>query len=286
MATVKFYTAANMNDLYFWGGYVVSASSSAITLSDGYSRGTYYGSFTYSGGYLSGGTVTGYKEWDGGSLAYEVSGVSVGVPTVLSYMDADNATGLTAYALRDNDNIIGSAYNDTLLSHAGNDTVNGGSGNDNINAGTGNDYLLGAAGNDTLGGAAGNDKLAGGAGNDRLVGGAGDDIFLFDAALSSSSNRDVIADFSRVTGNRDYIYLDNDIFTRLGATASIKALTAAQFYTGTAAHDADDRIIYNRTTGVVYYDPDGTGAGAQIQIAIVGSTTHPTLAASDFKVID
>ena len=53
----------------------------------------------------------------------------------------------------------------------------------------------------------------------------------------------------------------------------------------TAAHDATDRLIYNTTTGALYYDADGTGVTAAVQVALLGSTTHPTLAYDDFMVI-
>jgi Ca2+-binding RTX toxin-like protein len=42
-----------------------------------------------------------------------------------------------------------------------------------------------------------------------------------------------------------------------------------QFRIGAAAQDADDRIIYDDTTGAVFFDADGTGAAAAIQFAIV-----------------
>jgi serralysin len=47
-------------------------------------------------------------------------------------------------------------------------------------------------------------------------------------------------------------------------------LLASQFAIATAAIDADDRIIYNSTTGALYYDADGTGSGAQVQFAALG----------------
>jgi Ca2+-binding RTX toxin-like protein len=64
------------------------------------------------------------------------------------------------------------------------------------------------------------------------------------------------------------------------------ALSAAAFdVVGVApAATASTRITYDQATGVLSYDADGTGAGAAVQIAIVGTTTHPALTASDFTV--
>ena len=63
----------------------------------------------------------------------------------------------------------------------------------------------------------------------------------------------------------------------------IRSATGAAFYSGAAAHDTDDRIIYNAKTGEVFYDADGTGATAAVQFATV--TGQPALHAADFWVI-
>ena len=52
---------------------------------------------------------------------------------------------------------------------------------------------------------------------------------------------------------------------------------------GSAALDADDRIIYDQTTGLLYYDADGNGAGAAVLFA--GVAGLPALTAADFTVI-
>ena len=37
-------------------------------------------------------------------------------------------------------------------------------------------------------------------------------------------------------------------------------LKSAEFYQGTKAHDTSDNLIYNKKTGALYYDADGTGS--------------------------
>jgi len=49
------------------------------------------------------------------------------------------------------------------------------------------------------------------------------------------------------------------------------------------AADADDYLIYRSGTGALFYDADGNGAGAAVQIAVLGSGLALTVA--DFTVI-
>jgi Ca2+-binding RTX toxin-like protein len=111
----------------------------------------------------------------------------------------------------------------------------------------------------------------GGSGSDTLTGGEGSDCFVFSTAASRSTNMDTITDF--VSGT-DYIQLSKAIFTGLGNAGS---LTTDQFWSGggvVAAHDATDRIIYNTTSGALYYDADGNGGGAAVVLAtLVGNLT-------------
>lgn len=155
-------------------------------------------------------------------------------------------------------------------------------GNGLNNVMTGNELanvLSGQSGADRLSGLVGADTLSGGAGIDTLTGGAGNDAFLFNEA-ASSLNRDVITDFSNLTGNNDVFRIENAFFTKLTATGT---LNAALFRAGTVALDANDFLVYNKATGALFYDSNGNGAGGAIQIATL--TSKPTLTAADFFVI-
>jgi Ca2+-binding RTX toxin-like protein len=142
-----------------------------------------------------------------------------------------------------------------------------------------NDTLTGNAVGNILSGLSGADIITPGAGVDLLNGGLGNDIFIYNTAPSASS-RDKITDFSNVAGNNDRFHLDNAVMPALGAPGQ---LAAAKFFVGAAAHDADDRIVYNKATGVLSYDSNGNLGGGAVQLAIL--TTKPTLTAADFLVI-
>jgi Ca2+-binding RTX toxin-like protein len=107
----------------------------------------------------------------------------------------------------------------------------------------------------------GNNILAGRDGDDELTGRGGQDSFLFDTPLNAASNLDVITDFNVAD---DTILLENAVFSTLTAGA---ALGAGQFVIGAAAQDSNDRIIYNDSTGGLFYDSDGTGGTAAVQFA-------------------
>lgn len=162
----------------------------------------------------------------------------------------------------------------TIVGNAGANLLAGTAFGDSISAGSGADTLIGGNGSDTL---------VGGLGNDVLSGGEGADYFVFNTTLSTSSNRDLLTDFE--TGI-DKIQLSVAVFKALGGAPG--TLPEAQLWAATGAvngHDADDRLVYDRTSGILYYDADGSKAGAAVQIAVIGSSDHPQLSASDFQLI-
>ncbi|MBA1158008.1 cadherin domain-containing protein [Microvirga mediterraneensis] len=148
---------------------------------------------------------------------------------------------------------------------------------------TGDDTLSGLAGNDRLYGLEGNDVLKGGAGNDTLEGGAGGDIFVFDIKLSKTNklnkkqNLDKITDF--VVAD-DTIHLAKSVFSKIAKKGVLKK---GEFYVGSAAHDRDDHVIYNKKTGALFYDKDGTGVAEAIQFATV--TKNLKMTNGDFLVV-
>lgn len=140
------------------------------------------------------------------------------------------------------------------------------SGSDNINA-TGNALNNELVGND------GGNVLDGGKGADLLSGGEGADTFVLgDLAIGGF---DTIADFS--TGI-DHIRLAPKVFKALGVSVD-----EGEFVLGDAAADANDYLVYNMSTGALYFDADGSSAGVAVQIADLGAGT--SLAFTDFMVL-
>jgi len=154
-----------------------------------------------------------------------------------------------------------------------------GRGNTDLTGNAQGNVITGGTGNDTLDGAEGNDTLYGGAGNDTLTGGQGADSFVLNTALNKLTNVDTITDF---VSEDDTIVLENAVFKKLAATGT---LNAAYLVVGTRALDTNDYLIYDDTSGKLYYDADGSGRGAAVQIALVGTAEHPELSAGDFVVV-
>jgi serralysin len=158
----------------------------------------------------------------------------------------------------------------------GNDTLFGNAVANKLTGGDGNDKLAGLAGNDLLSGGNGNDLFNGGTGNDTMTGGQGSDTYVFNLALAAA-NLDRITDFAPLY---DRIDLDQTIFTAL---TTLGGITIYQFWTGAAAHDASDRIIYNPGTGALIYDANGNAGGGAVQFAQLGAGIAVTW--HDFVVI-
>ena len=153
----------------------------------------------------------------------------------------------------------------------------------------GNDNLVGGDFNDSISGLAGNDTIAGGLGNDTLVGGTGADRFVFNTTPNATTNNDRITDFS--VAQNDRIALSTSVYAGGPAVAGAATVTLAanQFRSGagvTTANAATQRVIYNTSTGALFYDSDGSGAAAAVQFAtITNFATAGTLNQNNFLFI-
>ncbi len=169
------------------------------------------------------------------------------------------------------------------------EAIMGSWGADTILGSRGAESLSGSLGNDFIDGRGGKDRLEGGLGIDTLNGGAGGDEFVFNAILRGpfppfpivEALPDVIEDF---TPGRDELLFDGSVYDALGAEGKWRA-GDERFHAAagvTSAQDADDRLIYNTTTGDLYYDADGSGSDAALLVAMLEGA--PALSASDITV--
>ncbi|WP_157269400.1 DUF4347 domain-containing protein [Azohydromonas aeria] len=181
---------------------------------------------------------------DTASYLYAAAGVTVNLASAL----AQDTGGSGIDTLRNIENVTGSKGDDILLGNAGANTIDGGAGAD---------FLVGRDGHDTL---------AGGAGLDTLVGGSGQDAFRF-ADLPTVATLDAIADFNTVD---DRLEFDDAVFKALGP---VGAVAAGTFVQGRAALDRDDRLLYDRASGELRYDADGSGTGAAVLFARLSAGT-------------
>lgn len=97
--------------------------------------------------------------------------------------------------------------------------------------------------------------------------------------LSALTNVDRVTDFSVLL---DTIDLKHSIF---GAAGGLGNLAAPEFFAGAAAHDANDRIIYNPANGFVTYDSIGTTLPARRHFATLAPHLRLTNADADLLVV-
>jgi len=222
-----------------------------------------------------------------------------------------------------NDTDNGGAGDDSIVAGAGDDVLNGGTGADKMAGGTGNDtYYVdnagdkvsekGGEGTDTvissvsyslekdkavenltlaenavpnnidatgngedniLIGNSGDNVLNGKSGADTLTGGAGHDTFVFDNMAKHGA--DTVTDFH---SGEDTLQLSAKVFSALNG-----AVTADNLVMGSAAHDANDHLIFDQATGHLYYDADGTGGKEQVLLATLTGVTE--LHTTDFSLV-
>ena len=173
---------------------------------------------------------------------------------------ADTVKAFFSYALPAH---VERLYLQTVLTKAGDPlTINGiGNGLDNLIIGNPYDNLI-----------------AGREGRDTLRGQAGADTFVFDRA-PGRDNVDRIIDFNTNEANEgDLLKMKGALFGGLAAGL----LEADLFVAGTRAQDGNDRFIFDRASGQLWFDGDGAGGDAQRLVATFEQNAQVT--ASDIEI--
>jgi Ca2+-binding RTX toxin-like protein len=170
----------------------------------------------------------------------------------------------------------GSALDDGAVLGHGSDWFRGYDGDDTCAGMGGHDEIWGDGGNDLLNGGAGRDGLHGGQGLDTMTGGAGADRFVFRLA---SSFGDVISDFaSGVDSIRVHSRAVADLLP-------LGAVDAAHFHVD-VADGTGAQFVWDTQdpsgNGMLYFDADGSGAGAAVLVAVL--TGLPELTGSDLVI--
>ncbi|AFY46475.1 Ca2+-binding protein, RTX toxin [Nostoc sp. PCC 7524] len=199
---------------------------------------------------LDGGTGSDRLEGGAGNDIYEVDSLQ---DQIIEAPDAGTDTVISIITWTLDDNL----ENLTLV---GNQAIDGtGNAADNRLMGNSADNILqGLEGNDQLFGNAGIDILRGGLGSDRLEGGRGADIFDLTGVLNGGF--DTVVDFKP---GEDIIHISASEFGLSAGT-----LNPGLFVLGTSANTDSQRFIYNQVKGELFFDADGSGSNAQVQIAL------------------
>ena len=187
-----------------------------------------------------------------GDTVVEFDGTAGGIDTVMS------AVNYTLTANVERLELIGTA----AINGKGNADANEIIGNAKAN------QILGLGGEDTLRGGSGNDTLLGGQGADLLEGGAGEDVFRYAAP---SNGGDTILDYA---GRWDTLEVSAAGFGG-GLVAGMDLLATGHYAQNQAgvANAAAAQFVFNTVTKALYFDADGTGAGAAVLIAEMPGVT-------------
>ena len=115
-----------------------------------------------------------------------------------------------------------------------------------------------------------------------MTGEAGADTFVYNAVADGTISEQ-IGDWQ---GSVDRLQIDASAF---GGGLAAGALAANRLVVGTVANQAFGQFLYNTGNGVLYWDADGTGAGAAIAFTRLFTSAFAlppaSLAAADFVLV-
>lgn len=190
-----------------------------------------------------------------------------------------------------NDELYGEDIDVDDTFNVGGDLLDGGDGNDFAFGGPGVDKVFGRTGDDVLWGGKssdqssdllygeyGEDRLYGGGGKDALFGGLDKDRFEF--YNPNMDGWDYIADFE--SKDRIGIYIGRDmkqaqLFRKSGLSFRKNGALSNRHFVSlnvekqrdVKPNDYDDRFLYNRASGMLYFDRDGKRHAFQKQLIAV-----------------
>lgn len=173
----------------------------------------------------------------------------------------------------------------------------GGPGGDRFYGNAQNNKLFGNDSDDVLYGSSGDDLLDGGPGDDYLNGGFGDDKLYLDSDYDHAIGGDGADKFYLSLGSTiaerttrlgfepgiDTVYLKRALFVALG-----DRVNSSEFNDGTRPVDANDFLIFDRNTHMLYYDRDGSGPLEKEKLITFYDNTNTTIATplySDFILV-
>ena len=230
-----------------------TATSFALSAPDG-ARIVFHGDFTISGGVITGGTATGFDLFLGSTKVMKATGAAVSYADLASAIADASSRSVSPR----------STTTSTAAQRSGDRTRRTSSKAgwaESSSAGTATTTLLTFEGFTLAKGGDGDDVLVGN-GESRLLGGEGEDIFTAWGPDGGDflKGGDFFKDF---TVKDDVVALHPSFFE--GPPEG--HLAASYFNVGKAAETADHHVIYNKKTGILYWDEDGLGGAAQVQVA-------------------
>jgi Ca2+-binding RTX toxin-like protein len=197
-----------------------------------------------------------------------------------------------------NDELFGDVGTDSVTGGLGDDTLYGGGGNDTLEGGDGDDYFVGGDGNDIIRGGIGADTILGGAGNDSITGGDGDDVVLpgagrntleggagrdrfrlgSDAAVGNRRQLNQITDF---TPKGDVIEISKKLLPGSGLKTGKLSASDFQAVARIGSSSSDAKLVYDRGTGILYYNPSREGAA---NVPLLQLNGKPNVSAGNFSI--